>query len=358
MIPGGAVTSAPEALMKALFIAAHGGLDALQHGERPDAEPGPGEILVRVEAAALNRLDLFVLAGIPGVPIALPHVPGADGCGVVEALGAGVKGPAPGTRVVIQPGLSCGACEFCRAGEQSLCVSFRILGEHLSGTFAEKVAVPASNVYPAPPGLSAEQAAAFPLAALTAWRLLVTRAALRPGETVLIHGIGGGVSTFALQIAKLCGASRVIVTSSSAAKLARAKELGADDVIDSKEDVGRRVRELTKKRGVDVVVDSVGAATWKHSLVAAAKGGRIVTPGATSGPNPEEEIRHIFWKQLSILGSTMGTDEEFAALLAAVCGGRIIPVVDSVLPLAEGRKAYERMQKGEGLGKIVLKVSV
>jgi NADPH:quinone reductase-like Zn-dependent oxidoreductase len=343
--------------MKALFLAAHGGLDALQYGDRPDPSPGPGEILVRLEAAALNRLDLFVLAGIPGVPISLPHVPGADGTGVVEALGAGAKGPAPGTRVVFQPGLSCRACEFCRAGEQSLCVSFRILGEHVSGTFAERIAVPASNVYPAPPNLSAEQAAAFPLAALTAWRMLVTRAALRPGETVLIHGIGGGVSTFALQIAKLCGASRVIVTSSSPVKLARAKELGADEVIPSTEDVGKRVRELTGKRGVDVVVDSVGAATWKHSLAAAARGGRIVTPGATSGPNPEEEIRHIFWKQLSILGSTMGTDREFAALLAAVGAGRIVPVVDSVFPLADGRKAYERMQKSEGLGKIVLKVS-
>ena len=258
---------------------------------------------------------------------------------------------------MIQPGLSCGACEFCRAGQQSLCISFRILGEHIPGTFAELVSVPAVNVYPAPAGLSDEQAAAFPLAALTAWRLLVTRAALKPGETVLIHGIGGGVSTFALQIAKLCGASRVIVTSSSEEKRARAKEMGADDVLDSKEDVGKRVRELTKKRGVDVVVDSVGAATWKHSLVAAAKGGRIVTPGATSGPNPEEEIRHIFWKQLSILGSTMGTDAEFTALLAAVSAGRIVPVVDSVIPLAEGRKAYERMQSSQGLGKIVVKVS-
>jgi NADPH:quinone reductase-like Zn-dependent oxidoreductase len=343
--------------MKALFFDAHGGFDALRFGDRPDPQPRPGEVLVRVRAAALNRLDLFVLAGIPGVPVALPHVPGADGMGVVEALGEGVDGPPPGTRVVIQPGLSCGLCEFCRAGQQSLCVSYRILGEHLPGTFAELVSVPARNVYTAPDGLTDEQAAAFPLAALTAWRLLVTRASLRPGETVLIHGIGGGVSTFALQIAKLCGASRVIVTSSSAEKLRRAREMGADDVLDSKEDVGKRVRELTKKRGVDVVVDSVGAATWKHSLVAAAKGGRIVTPGATSGPNPEEEIRHIFWKQLSILGSTMGTDAEFAPLLAAVSAGRVVPVVDSVVPLAEGRKAYERMQSAEGLGKIVLKVA-
>ncbi len=342
--------------MKALTFEAHGGTDQLRYGDRPDPAPGPGEVLVRLEAAALNRLDLFVLAGIPGVPIALPHVGGADGCGVVEALGPSVKGPAAGTRVVIQPGLSCGLCEFCRRGEQSLCVGFRILGEHVPGTFAEKVVVPAANVFPAPANLTVEENAAFPLAALTAWRMLVTRAALRPGETVLIHGVGGGVSTFALQIAKLCGASRVIMSSASPEKRARALAMGADDVLDAKDDVGKKVRELTKKRGVDVVVDSVGAATWRHSLAAAAKAGRIVTPGATSGPNPEEEIRHIFWKQLSIHGSTMGNDAEFAALLAAVSAGRVRPVVDSVVPLAEGRKAYERMEKSEGVGKLVLRV--
>ena len=344
--------------MKAVFFSAHGGNDVLTVGERPDPVAGPGEVLVRVEAAAMNRLDIFVRDGIPGVPVAFPHVPGADGAGVVEALGPGVKGPAPGTRVVIQPGLSCGTCEFCLAGDRSLCVKFRILGEHLPGTFAEKVAVPAANVYPAPAGLSSEKAAAFPLAALTAWRMLVTRAALRPGETVLIHGVGGGVSTFAIQIAKLCGASRVIVTSSSAEKRARALELGADEAIDyTATDVGKAVREMTGKRGVDVVVDSVGAATWKHSLTAAAKKGRIVTCGATSGPAPAENINVIFWKQLSILGSTMGTDAEFTAMLAAVGAGRLVPVVDSVFPLEDVRKAYERMASGESFGKIVLKVT-
>ena len=269
-----------------------------------------------------------------------------------------MKGPAPGTRVVLQPGLSCGTCEFCLAGERSLCVTFRILGEHLPGTFAEKIAVPRANVYPAPSRLSPEKAAAFPLVGLTAWRMLVTRAALRPGETVLVHGVGGGVSTFAVQIAKLCGASRVFVTSSSEEKLKRARELGADETIDYKTaDVGKAIRELTGKRGVDVVVDSVGGATWRHSLTAAAKKGRIVTCGATSGPNPEEEIRIIFWKQLTILGSTMGTDAEFAAMLKAVEAGRIDPVVDSVFPLADARKAYERMASGAAFGKIVLKIS-
>ena len=343
--------------MKAVFLTKHGGNDVLTFGERPDPVPGAGEVLVRIEAAALNRLDLFVRDGIPGVPVAFPHVPGADGTGVVEALGAGVKGPAPGSRVVLQPGLSCGTCEFCLAGERSLCVSFRILGEHVPGTFAEKIAVPRANVYPAPRRLSPEKAAAFPLVGLTAWRMLVTRAALRPGETVLVHGVGSGVSTFAVQIAKLCGASRVFVTSSSAEKRARARELGADEAIDyTTADVGKAIRELTGKRGVDVVVDSVGAATWRHSLAAAAKKGRIVTCGATSGPNPEEEIRIIFWKQLTILGSTMGTDSEFAAMLAAVDAGRLEPVVDTVFPLADARKAYERMASGAGFGKIVLRV--
>jgi NADPH:quinone reductase-like Zn-dependent oxidoreductase len=344
--------------MKAVFFTAHGDNDVLTFGEQPDPVPGAGEVLVRIEAAALNRLDLFVRDGIPGVPVAFPHVPGADGTGVVEALGTGVKGPAPGSRVVLQPGLSCGTCEFCLAGERSLCVSFRILGEHVPGTFAEKIAVPRANVYPAPRRLSPEKAAAFPLVGLTAWRMLVTRAALRPGETVLVHGVGSGVSTFAVQIAKLCGASRVFVTSSSKEKLARARALGADEAIDyTKADVGKAIRELTGKRGVDVVVDSVGAATWRHSLTAAAKKGRIVTCGATSGPNPEEEMRIVFWKQLTILGSTMGTDSEFAAMLAAVDAGRLEPVVDTVFPLADARNAYERMASGAGFGKIVLKMS-
>jgi NADPH:quinone reductase-like Zn-dependent oxidoreductase len=340
--------------MKAVFLNRHGGNDAVEFGELPDPEPRVGEVLVRIAAAAFNRLDVFVRDGMPGVPVAFPHVPGADGTGKVVALGAGVKTVAVGQRVVIQPGLSDGICEFCRAGERSLCVRFGILGEHVSGTFAELAAVPAANVHPAPERLSTEEAAAFSLDGLTAWRMLVSRARLRPGETVLIHGAGGGVSTFAIQIAKLCGASRVYVTSRSADKRRRAQELGADETIDAGEDVAKRIRELTKKRGVDVVVDSVGAATWRASLLAAAKGGRIVTCGSTSGPNPEEEIRHIFWKQLAILGSTMGNDAEYRALLSAIDAGRVAPVVDEVFPLAEARRGYERMESGEGFGKIVL----
>lgn len=344
--------------MKAVFFEKHGGNEVLRVGERPDPVPGPREVVVRMLAAAFNRLDLFVRDGIPGVPIALPHVPGADGCGVVESVGAEVTDLAPGARVVLQPGLSCGRCEFCRKGERSLCVSYGILGEHVPGTFAEKIAVPREMAYPAPEGLSPEECAAFPLAGLTAWRMLVTRAAVRPGDSVLIHGVGGGVSTFALQIARLAGASSVVVTSSSPEKLAKAKALGADVGIDYRnEDVAKKVREITGKRGVDVVVDSVGAATWRSSLLCAAKGGRIVTCGATSGPNPEEEIRHIFWKQLSILGSTMGTDAEFEAMRRSVAAGRLRPVVDEVYPLAEAVKGYERMASGAAFGKIVLSIA-
>ena len=343
--------------MKAVLLSRHGGNDVLSVGSLPDPAPGPGEVLVRVSAAELNRLDLFVRDGIPGVPVEFPHVPGADACGRVESVGEGVRGLAAGDRVVLQPGLSCGRCEFCRDGETSLCVDYGILGEHRGGTLAEKVVVPAGNVWKAPAHLTDEEAAAFPLAAMTAWRMLVTRAALRPGESVLVHGIGGGVSTYALQVARLAGASLVVATSGSEEKLERALALGADVALDyRKVDVGKKVRELTGKRGVDVVVDSVGAATWRASLTAAAKKGRIVTCGATSGPNPEEEIRIVFWKQLSILGSTMGTDSEFRALLSAVERRQVLPVVDEVFPLERVRAAYERLESGSGFGKVVVKV--
>ncbi len=343
--------------MKAALLSSHGGNDVLAVGTLPDPAPGPGEILVRVSAAALNRLDLFVRNGIPGVPIAFPHVPGADGCGRVEALGAGVKGFAAGDRVVLQPGLSCGSCEFCRDGERSLCVGYEILGEHRAGTLAQRIVVPRENVWKAPAHLTDEEAAAFPLAAMTAWRMLVTRAALRPGESVLIHGVGGGVSTYALQIARLAGASLVVVTSGSEEKLERALKLGADVALDYRTvDVGKKVRELTGKRGVDVVVDSVGAATWRASLAAAAKKGRIVTCGATSGPNPEEEIRTIFWKQLSILGSTMGTDAEFGAVLGAVERRQVVAVVDETFALADVRDAYSRLESGAGFGKVIVRI--
>lgn len=339
--------------MKALYFEQHGGIDTLRFGERPEPEPGPGEVRVRLRAAALNHLDLFVLGGMPGVPIGLPHIGGADGAGVVESVGPGVEGVETGAEVVFDPGLSCGACEYCRAGEHSLCVRFGVLGEHCDGTFAEVVVVAAAALAERPQHLGWEESAAFGLTYLTAWRMMMNRGNLRPGETVLVHGIGGGVSLACLQLAKLAGC-RVIVTSRSGEKLARATELGADDALPADDQVARAVRSLTGKRGADVVVDSVGEATWMQSLKAAAKGGRVLTCGATSGPNPTEEIRLIFWNQLSIIGSTMGSREDWRRLMAAVRRHRLRPVVDATMPLAEGASAYRRLAAAEHFGKIVL----
>jgi NADPH:quinone reductase-like Zn-dependent oxidoreductase len=338
--------------MKAIFFTKHGGNDVLQYGDRPAPEPGPGEVRVAIRAAALNRLDVFVRDGIPGVP--LPQIPGADGAGVVDRVGEGVSGVTPGDRVLLQPGLYCNTCEFCRAGEQCLCVQFRILGEHVPGTLAELVVVPARNVFPIPPGMSFARAAAFPLAYQTAWRMIVSRAAARPGETVLVHGAGGGVASAAVEIALLAGA-RVLATTSGDEKAARLREAGVELVVDyRREDVLAVVRTHTAKRGVDVVVDSVGEATWMTSLKAAARGGRIVTCGATSGPNPKEEIRLIFWKGISILGSTMANDREFRALYAAVAAGKLKPRVDRVFSFSQAREAYAYLEEGRQHGKIVL----
>jgi NADPH:quinone reductase-like Zn-dependent oxidoreductase len=345
----------PEASLQALFFEQHGSAGDLIYGERPEPEPGPGEVRVRLETAALNHLDLFVLGGIPGIPIGLPHIGGADGAGRVDAVGPMVDGVEIGTEVVFDPGLSCGRCEFCRAGEQSLCVTFGVLGEHSDGTFAESVVVAAESLAPRPGHLSWEESAAFGLTYLTAWRMLINRGALRPDETVLIHGIGGGVSLACLQLAKLTGC-RVIVTSRSPEKLERASELGADHVLPADDQVARAVRGLTDKRGADVVVDSVGEATWMQSLKAAAKGGRILTCGATSGPNPKEEIRLIFWNQLSIVGSTMGSRDDWRRLIATVTAHQLVPVVDKVVPLAEGKTAYRRLEDADQFGKIVLTI--
>lgn len=341
--------------MKALYFEEHGGTDQLVFGERPGRDPGPGEVLVRLRTAALNHLDLFVLGGLPGIPIGLPHIGGADGAGVVEVIGDRVEGVEKGSEVIFDPGLSCGKCEFCRRGEQSLCIRFGVLGEHTDGTFAETVVVAAESLAPRPAHLSWEESGALGLAYLTAWRMLMNRGGLRSGETVLIHGIGSGVSMACLQLAKLVGA-RVMVTSRSEEKLALAAEMGADEVLPANDRVALEVRALTGKRGADVVVDSVGEATWMQSLKAAARGGRILTCGATSGPNPVEEIRQIFWNQLSIIGSTMGSREDWRQMVAAVCTQKLRPVVDAVLPLADGRVAYERLQRADQFGKIVLSI--
>ncbi len=343
--------------MRAFYLRKHGGFDELEYGDRPDPSPGPGEVLVALKAAALNHLDLFVLRGIPGITLELPHVGGADGAGVIAAVGQGVHGWSAGDEVVLNPGLWCGECEFCRKGDESLCVRFGLLGEHQPGTFAELVRVPVASLGRRPPHLTWAEAAAFPLVFLTAWRMLGTRVRLEAGETVLVLGIGGGVALAALAIAKRLGA-RVIVTSGSQDKLRRARERGADEVIDySQADVAKQVRALTGRRGADVVVETTGAATWMASLRSACRGGRIVTCGATTGPSPAEEIRLIFWNQLAILGSTMGSTADWKSMLDAVSRWELRPVVDSVLPLEQGRSAYQRLDGKSQFGKIVLAVS-
>jgi NADPH:quinone reductase-like Zn-dependent oxidoreductase len=319
------------------------------------------DVRVRIQAAALNHLDLFVVRGLPGVTITPSWILGADAAGVIDAIGADVQSVSVGDFVLINPGVSDRTCEYCRRGEQSLCVRFQLLGEHRPGTFADYVVVPAANVRPVPAPLGGTSAtggvaaaAAFTLVTLTAWRMVVTRAKVMPGETVLIWGIGGGVAQAALQIAKSRGA-RVWVTSGSDEKLSRAGELGADELLNHRRtDVARAIREQTGKRGADVVVDCVGNATWAQSLGALGRAGRLVTCGATTGPIVETDVRRMFWNQWTLMGSTMGNDAEFDAVVAEFRAGRLRTPVDRVYPLADGRAAFERLASGDQFGKIVL----
>ena len=337
----------------------HGGLEQLE--VRTDLPTpvlrDPHDVLVRVHAGALNHLDLFVVAGLPGVTVTPPWIVGCDAAGEVEAVGSAVTRLKPGDHVIVNPGVSDGTCEYCLAGEQPLCPRYRIYGEHIPGLLAEHVVIPERNVLAIPDSISWNEAAAFPLATLTAWRMVVTRAKVQQGDDVLIWGIGGGVALQALQICKYLGA-RVWVTSGSDKKLERARALGADETLNHRSlDVAREVRQRTGKRGVNVVLDNVGQETWKASLLALGKAGRLVTCGGTSGPMVETDIRRLFWNQWTIMGSTMGNDAEFEAITAHLRDGRFLPVVDSVRPLEEGRAAYARLQAGEQFGKVVLRVS-
>ncbi|MDE3088614.1 MAG: zinc-binding dehydrogenase [Chloroflexota bacterium] len=342
--------------MKALAFYEHGGIDKLQIVDLPKPTIGPDDVLVNVKAVALNHLDLFVRNGSPALQLSLPHIPGSDAAGVIAEVGANVSGLAAGQRVAVNPGLSCGHCEFCITGEQSLCAEFRILGEHLAGAAAEFVRVPAVNVLPIPDDFPFEHAAAAALVFLTAWRALISRARVRAGEDVLILGAGAGVSTAAIQIAKKAGA-RVFVTSSSDEKLQKAKQLGADVLINyATQEWDREVFKATNKRGVDVVFESVGAATWLKSIRSLARGGRMVVIGATTGPRPQEEIGYIFWKQIEIIGSTMSNQREFREVMTLILRGELKPVIDVVLPLERAREAHARLEKGEQFGKIVLTV--
>ena len=318
--------------MKAIRIHEDGGPEVLRYEDAPDPQPGPGEVLVRLRAASLNHLDLWIRKGLPSVP--KPRILGADGAGVREDTGE---------RVVINPGIEHGE-------------TITVVGEHMDGTHAELVAVPEANVYLLPDELSFEEAAAFPLVFETAYRLLVTKAQLREGEWVLLWGIGSGVATAGLAIAKALGA-RAFVTSSSDEKLERARELGADATVNhASGDVGAAVKAATDGKGVEVVLEHVGEATWQTSLQAARTNGRIAVCGATTGPNPPAALHRIWWKQLTIYGSTMGTRDDFEAAYELVKSGRAKPVVDSVRPLAETRAAHERMEAGEQFGKLVLTI--
>jgi NADPH:quinone reductase-like Zn-dependent oxidoreductase len=347
--------------VRGLTISAHGGLDQIVYRtDLPKPEPKRGEIRVRVKGAALNHLDLFVLAGMPGVKIAPPWILGADATGIVDAIGD-LSGTSDnqlkvGDCVIINPGLSDHTCEYCRAGEQSLCVNFKILGEHAPGTLAEYIIVPAVNARSIPRDKPVEQAAAFTLATLTAWRMVVTRARVRKGDQVLIWGIGGGVALAALEIVRKIGAT-AWVTSHSEEKLALARGLGAENVINyTTTDVGKEIRARTGKRGVDVVFDTVGEATWSQSLGALGKRGRLVTCGATSGPLVQMDVRRLFWNQWDIMGSTMGNDTEFEAVANEYRAGRLTPLVDSVFDISQGRQAFERLQSGQQFGKIVVRI--
>jgi NADPH:quinone reductase-like Zn-dependent oxidoreductase len=341
--------------MKALTFHEFGGPDKLRYEDVPDPTVNPHEVLVRVKACALNHLDIFVREGIPALRTPLPFWTGCDIAGDVVEVGAGVQGVKVGDRVAVNPNLTCGRCEYCAQGEDSLCVKYGILGEHVRGGLAELVPVRADNVLPLPAHLSYTDAASFILTNMTAWRMVVTQGKVGPGQDVLVIGVGGGVSSTAVQIAKLCGA-RVIVTSSSDAKLERARALGADVGINyvTTPDWAKHVFEATGKRGVDVVIENVGAATWKDSIRSLKGGGRLVTCGATSGPVGETLIPLVFWKQIHIIGSTMANRKEFNDVMRLFFTGRLKAIVDEVLPLKDGAAAQARLGAGKQFGKIVL----
>jgi NADPH:quinone reductase-like Zn-dependent oxidoreductase len=340
--------------LKAILFHKHGGLEVLEYADIPTPQPGPGEALVRLKAAALNAVDIWVRKGWPGLKLQMPHIPGADGAGEVAALGEGVTGWEVGDRVVINSNLSCGECEFCLAGFDNRCRYWDLLGETKRGTYAEFVVIPAKNLHRLPAEFDERVAAAAALVYHTAWHSLITRGNLRPGETVLVVGASGGVNTACIDLAKVTGAT-VLVVGSNPEKLAIAESLGADYLIDRSkhEDWSKVVYTLSGKRGVDVVIDNVGT-TFMSSFRAARKGGRILTVGNTGGPQFEFDNRYIFAKHLSLIGSTMGTRVDFARVMDLVFTGKLRPVLDRTFPLSEARAAQERLEHGEQMGKITL----
>lgn len=342
--------------MKAVVFHEHGGPEQLRYEDVARPTPAPGEVLVRVKACALNHLDIWIRQGIPAYPIPLPHISGCDVAGVVEAVPDGSKGVLVGDRVCVSPGLSCWACSQCLAGRDNLCPSFGILGAKTDGGYAEFVSVPVVNVLPIPGSLSFEEAAAFPLVSVTAWHMLFGLAEIRAGETVLVMGAGGGVGSMAVQLARVAGA-RVMATVGSEEKAARALALGAELVANHRsEHLIQKVKEFTQGRGVDVIIEHIGPAVWESCLHALARGGRLVTCGATTGPEVKLDLRFLFSRQLTIKGSYMGTRAELLEAAALIGRGLVKPVVDRVFPLKEARAAQEWMLDRKVFGKIVLTV--
>ncbi len=343
--------------MRAVLLEQHGPTDALKVvSDFPVPEPGTGEVRIRVRAAALNRLDIWVRNGWPGIKLPLPHIPGADAAGDIDKLGEGVVGWNVGDRVVIDPGISCGHCEFCRSGHENLCPEFKIMGEDIRGTNAEYIVISVRNLLKLPDHISYAEAAAASLVYLTAWHSLITRGALRAGESVLIVGAGGGVNTASIQIAKLAGA-KVYVVGSDAAKLAHAKSLGADELIDrSAEDWSKAIFARTNRQGVDVVVDNVGKETLFGSIRSVKRGGRILIVGNTSGPIAEVDLRYIFRKNISIIGSTMAPHADFVTVMELVFEGKLKPVIGATFPLEQVVQAHLALEKGDIVGKVVLEI--
>ncbi len=342
--------------MKAILFHNHGDVDVLEYSDYPTPEPGPGQVLVRLKAAALNRLDIWVREGWPRLKLEYPHIPGADGAGEIAALGKGVNNWSIGDRVVINPNLSCGTCEYCLAGFDNRCLSWGLLGETRRGTYAEFIAIPERNLLTLPNGFDYHAAAAAALVFLTAWHSLIGRGGLRPGETVLIIGASGGVNQASIQIAKLGGAT-VFVVGSRDDKLELAKSLGADYLIDRSKvtDWSQSIHQMTQKRGVDIVVDNVGT-TFPDSFRAAGRGGRILTVGNTGNPKVQIDNRYIFAKHLSLIGSSMGTQNDFKTVMELIFTGHLKAVLDQTFPLSEAGAAQDRLARGDQMGKITLAI--
>ncbi|MBD3197043.1 MAG: zinc-binding dehydrogenase [Candidatus Lokiarchaeota archaeon] len=344
--------------MKAAYIEEHGDLDQIVINELPNPEPGPNDVIVDIKYAALNHIDIFIIKGWSGLNLSMPHILGSDGSGIIKDIGSEVTSFKIGDKVAINPGISCGKCESCLAGKQNFCEQFTILGENIWGTYAEYLKVPEINVLKIPEDFSLEKAAAAPLTFLTAWRMLTTQAKIKHNDFVFIHGAGGGVASAAIQISKYLNA-KVIATTSSQEKMERAKMIGADYVINYKSNPDYRkyvYKEITKKKGIEVVIDSVGQSTFSTSIKLLNKGGRLITCGATTGPLTEIDLRYIFWKQLEIKGSTMSNQKEFRDIMKLIFEYNVSPIIDKVYSIEEIVDAEEYLKEAKQFGKILLKI--